>query len=342
MEHAIYQFENLPAGSPGETGDARADMDGGKRIGVIFNTRSHGNLGREPKVGNRDIVTLVRPETRREIAQTLAEFKQQAIELLVISGGDGTVRDVLTLGQLIFGSDWPQIAILPRGKTNALNVDLGSPRRWRLAEAVEAFRDPDSRRVTRRPLAIHSQDADTPPMLGFILGAGAYALGVEAGQNAHKAGFFNSLAVGVTSAWGILQTIFGSDANPWRRGERMVLREIDTDRAFVRSEHGQAGRRALMLASTLRTMPMGIKLFGRHDGPIRIVMLDHARRRLMAAVPGILAGWHPGWLGKAGLHHLVSAGFTLDLDGPIILDGEPFPAGSYRVELGPELTFVAG
>ena len=109
-----------------------------------------------------------------------------------------------------------------------------------------------------------------------------------------------------------------------------------------RSQHGDLARRHLLLASTLTTMPLGIKLFGKGQSDIRLLVLDHPRRRLMIAVPAILAGWHPLWLAKAGLHHLSAAGFSITLDSPFILDGEHFAPGSYTIEQGPELTFVAG
>ncbi|MBX7541608.1 diacylglycerol/lipid kinase family protein [Qipengyuania sphaerica] len=342
MEPQIYQFDDLPK----QVGDeAKAPPRGDphqQRIGVIFSARSHHNKGREPDFGSRENVSIVRPEKRSDIAHALAGFAQEGIGLLVISGGDGTVRDVLTMGQAVFGDNWPQLAVLPRGKTNALNVDLGSPRDWSLTRVIAAFEDPEGRRVTRRPLAVSEIGSDDPPMLGFIMGAGAFALGVDVGQDAHKAGFFNSLAVGMTSAWGIAESLFGSDENRWRRGAAMDLRYLPSNERMERSEHGKPERRTIMLASTLETMPLDIKLFGKGQGPIRLVVLDHPRRRILASLPAILTGWHPRWLAGAGLHHLEAEGFSIALDSQFILDGEHFPGGSYRVEQGPQLTFVAG
>ena len=51
-------------------------------------------------------------------------------------------------------------------------------------------------------------------------------------------------------------------------------------------------------------------------------------------------GWRPAWLAKAGLHQLGAEGLEIEVTEPVILDGEAFPAGRYRVEQGPELTFV--
>ena len=92
-------------------------------------------------------------------------------------------------------------------------------------------------------------------MLGFIFGAGAFTLGIETGQDAHSLGFFNSLAVGATSAWGILQALFGSDRNKWRRGTSMRIAKLPEGEPIARSGHGNRARRHVMLASTLERMP---------------------------------------------------------------------------------------
>ncbi|NJN52949.1 MAG: hypothetical protein HC809_15510 [Gammaproteobacteria bacterium] len=117
------------------------------------------------------------------------------IDLLVINGGDGTVRDVLTCGAAIFGDDWPEIAVLPKGRPIALTVDLGVPRDWTLQNALDAFHA--GRRVHRRPIEITTK-GETSRVLGFILGAGAFTTATRAGQGAHRLGAFNSMAVVVT------------------------------------------------------------------------------------------------------------------------------------------------
>ena len=345
MERTIYNFEQFDrladdyARAPLE---AQPSPGRGQavRVGVILNRRSHQNVVETRECEDRSNVTIACPDTRLGIAHELARMAEKGIDLLVISGGDGTVRDVLTMGQPIFGANWPKIAVLPKGKTNALNVDLGSPADWTLAQAIDAYSK--GRTVKRRPLAVRAAGTSDPAMLGFIFGAGSFTLGVDAGQDAHRIGFFNSIAVGVASAWGVLQALFGSDANRWRRGAAMELSYLPSGEPMPHSRHGDPARRNVMLASTLQTMPLDIKLFGKGQEDIRLLVLDHPRRRVMFSVPAILAGWHPRWLSRAGLHHFSAKGFAITLDSPFILDGEHFEGGSYTVEQGPELTFVAG
>ena len=345
MDRTIYHFEQF-----GRLADdharaperAQASVRSGQavRVGVILNRRSHQNLAETRECEDRSNVSVACPDTRLGIAHELARFAGKGIDLLVISGGDGTVRDVLTMGQPIFGDNWPKIAVLPKGKTNALNVDLGSPADWTLTQAIDAFSK--GRTVKRRPLAVRAAGTQDPAMLGFIFGAGSFTLGVDAGQDAHKIGFFNSLAVGMASAWGVLQALFGSDANRWRRGAQMDLRYLPSGEPMPHSGHGDRARRNVLLASTLQTMPLDLKLFGKDQSGVRLLVMDYPRRRILFSVPAILAGWHPRWLERAGLHHLAADGFAITLDSPFILDGEHFAPGSYSVEQGPELTFVAG
>jgi hypothetical protein len=117
---------------------------------VIYNPRSHRNKGQDLALGDRERVMLATPEKRGQISSVLEDFAKNGIDYLIISGGDGTVRDVLTCGAEVFGDDWPVLAVLPKGKTNALNVDIGAPANWSLAEAIDAFET--GSRVTRRPL----------------------------------------------------------------------------------------------------------------------------------------------------------------------------------------------
>src|SRR3546814_6394575 len=70
--------------------------------------------------------------------ETLERFAAEGVDLLVVDGGDGTVRDVISAAPAAFGDRMPRMAILPSGKTNALALDLGVPLDWAVANVVEA------------------------------------------------------------------------------------------------------------------------------------------------------------------------------------------------------------
>lgn len=337
--HEFAPFEPPPV--PLRPGRRRVRAVGEKpRVGVIYNPRSHRNRGRDFDTPVRPDVFISGPGRRDELPAVLAGFADRGIDYLIVNGGDGTVRDVLTCGAPVFGNSWPEMAVLPKGKTNALNVDLGAPVDWNLAGALAAFEG--GRRVIRRPMAI-APAGGGPPVTGFILGAGAFTVGVEAGQDAHRMGAFNSLAVAVATAWGVLQTVFGSDRNRWRRGIEAELLLHDADGAvneLPNGRHGDGTRRGLVLASTLEKFPMGAKPFASEEGPIRVAAMDTMRRRLMAMLPFLLTGYDAAWLRRAGLHRASASAMHIRLGGRFILDGEAFPAGNYTVRPGPEIVFV--
>ncbi|WP_164931245.1 diacylglycerol kinase family protein [Erythrobacter sp. HKB08] len=318
----------------GASGEALA----GPTVGVIYNPRSHRNRGQDFDIADRPNVHFAQPLRREDIATELEEFARAGIDYLIINGGDGTVRDVLTCGMRVFGDRWPALAVLPKGKTNALNVDLGAPSGWNLTDAVDAFAS--GNRVVRRPVVVTRLDEQETPLVGFILGAGGFTLGIQAGQDAHRLGAFDSLAVGVTAAWGVMQALFGSDANKWRRGAKMDILLGEKREPLAHSGQGFEGRRAVMLASTLETFPMGLKLFGKFREGLKLAVMDRPGRRLLAALPKTLFLGPSEGMEAKGFHQLATDRFELAIEDDFILDGEAFPGGRFVVESGPQLQFV--
>lgn len=323
-------------------------------VGVIYNRHSHHNLrndGAASKAVDGALpdmphVRVAQPEGSSDLPAILTDFKARGIELLVINGGDGTVRDVLTAGLPVWGDDWPALAVLPRGKTNALNVDLGAPAQWTLAGVLAAFGNgPRIRRraITMSPIGRDAGGmADPGPsiLMGFILGAGAFTTGIRVGQDAHRLGAFNSLAVAATSTWGVTQALFGTVRNRWRRGIGMEFLLGPERVPLPHSGFGDPSKRWIMVATTLNRLPVNMKLFGPYHDGLRMVVMDKARRRLLAMIPAVVAGKAPAWVTRAGVHFARASEFELTLDDEFILDGEIFPAGRYHVAEGPELCFV--
>lgn len=342
MATPIYEFRHLPTAQSlrAATAFARPAREPGAapKVGVIYNPRSHRNKGADFDCGICPHVFIAQPGNRAQLPEALAELAARGIELLVINGGDGTVRDVLTCGYAIFGDNWPAIAVLPKGKTNALTVDLGVPTEWTLQDAIDAFEN--GGRVHRRPIEVSTSEPMSTGVLGFILGAGAFATATQAGQSAHRLGAFNGLAVGVTALWALAQSVFASRSNKWRRGSRMNIKLGKAEAPMAHSGRGDPEFRQLLFASTLETLPAGINPFGKLTKGLKIVAVDQISRRTTALVPGVIKGYFQNKLRERGIHQLGASHFTLDIDDQFILDGEAFPAGEYRIGQGPELEFV--
>jgi len=186
---SIHTFETLPIfGELGRRDGARTvrPVRRGRAVplvGIVRNPRSHRNKGVSPEMADCSNILTQTPRTREELHGTLSEFARRGVDYLVVDGGDGTVRDVLSAGADIFGDDWPTFIVLPKGKTNALAVDLGLPNRWSLAEALSSAHR--GKTIARSPLRISPADGTARCVQGFILGTGVFSIATEAGQEAH-------------------------------------------------------------------------------------------------------------------------------------------------------------
>lgn len=315
----------------------RASARGAPLVGIIRNPRARRNLGRAPELADCANIMVETPRNHAALRDTLAGFAERGIDYLAVDGGDGTVRDVLTCGAGIFGYDWPPLVILPKGKTNALVVDLGLPHEWALPAAMEAIAR--GKTIVRRPLAVtlpHTGEL----VQGFILGAGAFMRGTQVGQQAHRWGMFNSFAVGLIIVWCLIQTMFARATNIWRKGTPMSLRDDLSGTELPRSRFGNAGERFVMVASTLERFPLGIRPFGTPRAGLKLAVIDAPLRWIMGLLPILLTGIDGAFLRRHGAHRFDVKALDLRLGDRFTLDGEYFPAGHYRLRQGPELRFV--
>jgi len=310
------------------------------RIAVISNPRSHRNKHRPLHVPNG--VKVVAPATRPDLRRVLDDFVRDGIELLIIAGGDGTVRDVLTSGVDVWsgspeGGGRPQIGVLPCGKTNALAIDLGVPDKWDIADMIGAWRES---RETRRPPLVIDRMGEGRPVLGFLFGAGAFVDATELAQTTHRFGAVNNLAVGISILSGIGSTLVGGRHSRWRRGKRMALRFARNVRAHQDAALSSDGNRFLFVASTMERLPLGIRIFGEPRAGLKTLTVDAMPRRFIRNFIRVLRGIDTPEMERDGLHRIDAMEVEIDLDGGFVLDGERFPAGHYRLREGEPIAFV--
>jgi diacylglycerol kinase (ATP) len=305
------------------------------RIGVIWNPRSHRNVGTAPDPIAGPGISMATPISKHALARALERFAAQGIDALIVEGGDGTLHDVLTYGAPFFGDRWPRLVAVPRGKTNALSVDLGLSRDWTYADALAALAG--GRTVTRRPIVI--ERPGDRALWGFIFGAGAFNAAIDTGQVAHRLGAFQSAAIGITFAMGLIEAVFGIGNGPWRRSAPMRLTD-EAGETLVHSGRGDIETRYLALFSTLRRFPLGIAPFRESDSNIRFLLIDSPIRRVTGRLPMILSGREAPSYPALGIHRGSGTAFHMDLRDRFTLDGEVFGAADVVMREGPELEFV--
>ena len=298
------------------------------RVGLIWNQKSHRNqgVGRTPLPP--DILDIV-PQAPAQLGAGLRRLASEGVDLLIVDGGDGTLREVITQLPEAFGRRIPRLAVVPNGKTNALALDIGAPLGTTLEQLLASA---EAGRPTKRRqcLEIFRPGQAFPERRGFLFGLGAFVRGTQLAQKNHGLGLFDSPAIVATMVGAAARTLLGGPRDPWRRGEPMSL-------SFV-SEGEQAW--FLLLASTLKRLPLSVKPFGEPREGLKVLTIEAPPRRFAQALPILLQGRDAPWLADAGYQRRDVAGFDVRLAGDFVLDGEIYPGGELSVRQGLELEFV--
>ena len=303
------------------------------RVGVVRNPMSHANIGRTDEESTPDAVLLVEPATPEALEQDLQAFAQCGVTLLVIDGGDGTIRDVLSRAAPIFGDAMPLIALVPSGKTNVLAIDLGVPRDWTLAQAMAAARSATAVIKHRAPLEVRWDDG-RPCLRGFVFGLGAFVRATSLAQNVHKAGAFHSIAVAMSVLGALVGTVMGGKRDQWRAGVPLCL--------AIDGEETRTADRFIVLATTLKRLPFGVKPFGPPREGLKFLDVDAPPKGLPGAFPGLLAGKDSAWSPSQGYRRGDAERLRITTDQPLVVDGDVYDGGcGVTVTLGPALRFLA-
>lgn len=297
------------------------------RAGVIWNQKSHRNRGGDvaPLPG---VVVEVAPEQPDCLQPTLERFAAAGVDLIVIDGGDGTIREVVSRLPEAYGDRLPRLAVAPNGKTNALALDIETPLGTTLEQLLAAA---EAGRPTkyRNCLEIVRPGHAAPERRGFLFGMGAFVRATELAQRHHGVGIFDNAAIVLTMAGAMGRTLLGGPTDPWRMGEPAELSCVPDQRDWF-----------LVMASTFKRFPLGLKPFGAPREGLKALSVSAPPARLMQAVPTILQGRDADWLGPAGYRRHDLDSFDMSFPGRFVLDGEIYAGGELTVRRGPELEFV--
>ncbi|MET3470948.1 hypothetical protein ABIC78_001463 [Novosphingobium sp. 1529] len=301
------------------------------RVGVVSNPRSHRNNGGSRPTELPEAVVFKRePSSRNELVSIITQFANEGVELIVIDGGDGTVRDVLSVAHMVYRGALPRVAVIPSGKTNALAFDLALPAHWSLGDAIRAHME--NRVADRAPVHIHWNNNALPDQLGFIFGLGVFSRATLLAQRVHRKGMFNAIAVAMTVLMALLKSLFGGPRNSWRRGD---MARVSRDGVEIFAE-----RVYLMLASTLRQMPVGLRPFGRIRDGLKFLTVKAPPRALHRNFLAVIKGRESPALEADGYIRRDADKVYLSLDRGFILDGEQFPGGNLIISRGRPIQFV--
>jgi diacylglycerol kinase (ATP) len=301
------------------------------RAGVIRNPKSHGNKGR-PAPDRPDLL-VIEPRSPEHLVEALNGFHEAGVELLIVDGGDGTVREVLSaMPASRYGEHRPLMAVLPSGKTNILAFDLGLGKEWTLDEMLAEAVKPVPKTMMRAPLRLTRDGANDLPLSGFVFGAAAFVLSKRTAEELHRWKVFRNLAIGLTMLDATFELMIGRGDGVWRRGQDLSLR--------LDQEPPRDGPRMLLMATTLQRLPFALRPFGPAVPGLKILDVDAPPRRLARAVWRVLWGPPSDWLETYGYRRRMAREMKLRLDGDVVLDGELYPGGAITVTEGAPIRFL--
>ena len=293
-----------------------------KRIGILTNPLSGTN-----RKGLDTVIRTIREfpqafhhnvQTPRDVHNALVDFADQDVDLVVISGGDGTVQAVLTVlfHQHPFTRQ-PQLMVLEAGTTNMIAGDvgvLGDQNRalHRLFQWVQT--GSGSVKKIQRPI-IRLQVPGHEVKCGMFFGAASISHGI---QYYHKKLHNKGLRgyPGICLALG-------------RYLWATIRRNSQSTTAF-RIEYGLNGQPLqkenflLLFISTLDRLFFGLHPFwGEENGPLRFTSVRSPAKYLLRVLPFLSRGRRV----SKGTHENGYDSHNVDevklfLDSPVALDGE--------------------
>ena len=331
MKHAEFVPEFLKSGR-------------NPRIGVLVNPLSGGNRnGLEAvrkKIAEYPQVVLSEVQTPPEVLSALSEFARKNVDLVAVSGGDGTVQAVLTaLFHTQPFKSLPPLVILKSGTTSMIAGDVGFlgsrvkvlHRLFHWAQTGEG--DPC---ILQRPvLQVKIPNQET--LYGMFFGTAGIYQGIQYCRgNMHTKGLRGELGPGLTLLrflWDIV----------CKKGEAISAAPIAA--AVDQKVHPQQDYLVLFI-STLERLFLGLRPFwGSENGPLHYTAIKARPYQLLRTLPAILGG-------RQGRHGTPNNGYfshnahevRLNLDGGFTLDGQMYEPETRQepvvVRYGGQATFL--
>ncbi|HKP59046.1 MAG TPA: diacylglycerol kinase family protein [Polyangiales bacterium] len=319
-------------------------------IGIIFNPRS-GHFRRHPGSGLRLARALGSHGIVREVSSIEAlyraaeEFRGLDIELLGISGGDGTNSTTLSGFLEVYGERaLPPIALLRGGTANTLADSMGVPHgrpERQLARLVRAYRQP-LRHVERRMMQVRGEnsrrcDALTDaPRYGFLFGTGVVA------------GYLREYyAAGQPSAWVASKTLLRGIGSTLVRGP-MIRRMAKPFHGSVELDDGTAWQERdyfAVAAGTIEQIGLGFKPFYRsHEclDAFHLLGIHTSPWGFVQQLPNVRRG---RTMGPEHTHEALAKHVKLHASErrlTYMVDGDLYECeGGLELSLGPALKIVA-
>lgn len=307
-------------------------------IGIILNPYSRSNRKNPERVKHLGFIVGDRgschaTDTLEEVRELAEEFKKRDIEILGISGGDGTLHKTLTTFIEVYGEKpLPRVALLRGGTMNnmANQFDIkGTPEKI-LSNLIVKYHESESFREIKINLI------KVNGMYGFLFGMGLINRFIDIYQNCEG---------GPTPARGamLLARAVSSAVINGRFAQHLCER-FDAKITIDGKEQPFANY-MMIFSGTMKTLGLGFKPLYRtmsEPGKFQTVAISATPRQIIATFPQAFLS-RP----SKSEHYVDEMGSTITIElarpMPYTIDGDlpEHPAQKIEISRGPELTFIA-
>lgn len=274
------------------------------------------------------------PSSRAELVEEARRFRDEAIDILAVNGGDGTLHVVLTAFMEAYeGAPLPPVALLRGGTMNTIAGGLGvrgKPAELLASLLARTHTDSTLRIAERSILLIEGGEK---PEYGFLFGNGLLSNFLAEYYRAADPSPFDA-------AWLLIRAVASATYGGAliKRLSAPALCRVEVD--------GVAWPPDRYLAVTLGTVDdigFGFRPFVqalRHPGRMHAIGFACSAWRIVMAMPGLRFGRLPS---SSDIHSAVPERVVLSSAAamPFMVDGDFHPAGtSITVSVGPRIRFV--
>lgn len=313
------------------------------KIGVLGNPQSRRNRKLLPAIetlsARHDNVIYTRLDRFDELEAALRGFAEAGVELVVISGGDGTISATLTqLFEHAVFAERPRLAILPGGTSNTIAGDVGLRGRPldALARCLRVFSNaPESCEVIERSLLRVDYDREKPAVCGMFFGTAAVCDAIVLRRRLFPQKWLpDPIAAAMT-----LAVVLGTAAlgRPGVLSGQAIGINLD-DVSIAERQY------TIVIATTLERILLGGDPFwGTGPGAIKFTRIGSPPRGVVRHAYRLLYGRDRERLPPATYASATADRITLTMDCPFNLDGEfyvPGPGGEVFLSRTPTAHFI--
>lgn len=306
-------------------------------IGIILNPYSRSNRKNPDRIRRMGFIVGDRgschmTETLDQVRELAVEFKERGVEILGISGGDGTLHKTLSTFLEVYGEQpLPRVALLRGGTMNNMAGQLGvvgTPERI-LSNLILKYHEGEA--FQERQIDLIRVNGD----YGFLFGMGLINRFIDVYQNVDPG------PTPSRGAWLLGRAMVSALING--RFARQLAERFDC-RLQIDGEEAPFKNYMMIFIGTMRTLGFNFRPLYRatsEPGRFQAVAISATARQLLATFPQAF------FARPSGSEHYVdrmASRVTLEFDQPqtYSIDGDiiPEPTRRVEIEIGPRLTCI--